>query len=88
MTIEEAAARLRKRNMARTQRPAEPPPRDRTPVTRYAIYAIRTKPATGEEVSRSLVETRTRYESAQGVAMAKNVSEPTDLIFVVVLETV
>jgi hypothetical protein len=88
MTIEEAAARLRKRNMARTQRPAEPPPKEQTPVTRYAIYAIRTRPATGEEMSRTLMDTKVRYETAQGAALARNIAEPSDLIFVVVLETV
>jgi hypothetical protein len=88
MTIEEAAARLRKRNMTREQVPLEASPRERTPVKRYAIYAIHTRPDTGEEIRRSLVDTKAQYEAAQGVAMAKNVSEPTDLIFVVVLEVV
>jgi hypothetical protein len=39
-------------------------------------------------MSRTLMDTKVRYETAQGAALARNIAEPSDLIFVVVLETV
>jgi hypothetical protein len=87
MTIEEAAARLRKRNMTREQAPTQEkePPRI---MRRFAVYRIVTDVRTGEEMRRSIVAARKMFEEAQGVAMARNVSETSDDIFVVVKEEV
>lgn len=86
MTIERAAARLRKKRMTREQPPQEAviPPRG----TRFAIYRVTTDVRTGEETRRSLVDTKRVFEVAQGAALARNISEESDDIFVVVREEV
>lgn len=92
MTIEEAAARLRKRQMLRVQPPIPDVPAEvgaPTPIAprlRFAIYRITVDLATGVERQRVCVDTKQRYESAQGAALARNISASGDDIFVVVRE--